>query len=500
MKRAILSFTCAGAGALAALLGLQFVAVRAESDRPLPTISVDSSPIRREGGFSSSFAPIIKQAAPSVVNIYTTKTVRDSGRGNPLFNDPMFREFFGGREAPRPRNRQQQNLGSGVIVSKDGYILTSNHVVEGADEVRIQTSAGVEMVAKIIGNDSATDTAVLKVEASDLPAITLADSDQLEVGDVVLAIGNPFGIGQTVTMGIISAMGRGSLGIVDYEDFIQTDASINPGNSGGALVDAQGRLIGVNTAILSRTGGNQGVGFAIPINMGRHVMESLIQNGRVSRGFLGVVLQSLTPELAREFNLPDTNGALIAGTEDGTPAAKAGMKPGDVVVEYNGKKVTDSRNLRLMVSQTRPKTEVSFKVLRDGETMDFKLELAELDPDLLAGRGSQPSTPASNWDNLEGVQVADLDKEGRTAYEIPNHIRGALVTGVDPDSNSHEAGLREGDVILEINRRPVRGSDEAVKMSETLEGNRVLLRVWSKGSSRYLTVNNTKREKADREE
>jgi serine protease Do len=286
-----------------------------------------------------------------------------------------------------------------VIVSEDGYILTSNHVIDGADEIRVELLGGKEYSARMVGTDPATDTAVIKVEATGLPGAVLANSDKLEVGDIALAIGNPFGIGQTVTMGIVSATGRGELGIVAYEDFIQTDASINMGNSGGALIDAQGRVIGINTAILSRTGGNQGVGFAIPINMGRLVMERLITDGKVTRGYLGVSLQPLTPELAERLEIENEGGALITEVVEGTPAAEAGMKPGDLVTEFNGRKVADYRQLRLMVSQTKPKTKTSFKVLRDGKERTFNVTLAELPSQRALSGMLRPGTPGSGVPN-----------------------------------------------------------------------------------------------------
>jgi serine protease Do len=344
---------------------------------------------------------------------------------------------------------------------------------------------------------------VLKIEGSDFPAITLADSDKLEVGDVVLAIGNPFGIGQTVTMGIISATGRGDLGIVNYEDFIQTDASINMGNSGGALVDAHGRLIGINTAILSGTGGNQGVGFAIPINMGRSVMDRLVIDGKVSRGFLGIGLQPLNPELAERLELKDQGGALVASVEEGFPAAEAGVKPGDLIVEFNGKKVAGDRQLRLMVSQTPPKSKTSLKLLRNGKTKTIQITLAELPNErTLSGmlrRGGEPDHGGNN-ETLEGVEVSDIDGKSRRQYSIPNHVRGALVTSVDPNSTAAEAGLREGDVILEIERKAVTSADQAIEMSNNFKGNKVLLRVWSRGSVRWVFVDVDQPEQKDQKD
>jgi serine protease Do len=468
-----------------------------------PKINVESAPLSREAKVTTSFAPVIKKVAPSVVNIYSTKTVRLNPRMMPFFDDPFFRRFFGGNfddnpqdNRRRPRTREEQSLGSGVIVTEDGYILTNNHVVEGADEIKVVLADGKkEFEAKVIGTDPHTEVAVLKVDGKDLPAVTTADSDKLEVGDVVLAIGNPFGVGQTVTMGIVSATGRGGFGVVDYEDFIQTDASINPGNSGGALVDAEGRLVGLNTFIISRSGGNQGVGFAVPINLARSVMERLTRDGKVVRGFLGVKLQPVvTSELAKQFGLPDQNGALISEVMPDTPAAKAGLKEGDFIVEFNGKKVEDNRHLRLMASQTAPKTKVNLKVIRDGKEKTFSVTLDELsDKETAQGMRKSGSSDVGE-DTLDGVEVSDLDAQLRREYDIPANVRGAVVTNVDEEAPAYRAGVRAGDVILEIDRKPVRNADEAVKLSKDIKDN-VLLRVWSKGGSRYLVVDTAKHRK-----
>src|SRR5436190_18874708 len=346
---------------------------RSENRRPTVSIAVNDSPLERQSKMSASFSPVVKKVAPSVVNVFTTKTVRNPmPEITPFFDDPFFRRVFGqpfGGEAGRrqPRTFKERSLGSGVIVTKDGYILTNNHVVDGADEIKVaREKEKKQYTAKVVGRDPKTDIAVLKIEAKDLPFITFADSDKIEVGDVVLALGNPFGIGQTVTLGIVSATGRGGMHIEDYEDFIQTDAAINPGNSGGALVDAEGRLIGVNTAILSRSGGNQGVGFAIPANLARSVMDQIIEKGKVERGFLGVKLQDLTPEFAQQFNVPENSGALVGDVTPDSPAEKAGIKTGDIIVEFDGKDVRDSRHLKLQVAQTHPGKTVPVKVLRDG--------------------------------------------------------------------------------------------------------------------------------------
>jgi serine protease Do len=381
-------------------------------------------------------------------------------------------------------------------------------VVEGAEKVKVALASGEkEFEAKIIGTDPPTDVAVLKIETKgDLPAIIIADSDKLEVGDTVLAIGNPFGVGQTVTLGIASAVGRGGFGINDYENFIQTDAAINQGNSGGALVDAEGRLVGINTAILSRTGGNMGVGFAVPINMARFVMDRIIQDGKVSRGYLGVNIQPLTPDLAKAFNLPDeSSGVLVGGVSPRSAADRAGLKDGDVITEYNGKKVTDRRNLQLAVAQTPPRTKVNLHLLRtegQGKPVDknIAVTLDELPQETVASGHSgnaQREPGPSSLDALDGVEVTELDNRVRRELDIPNTIRGAMVASVDENSNAGEAGLRPGDVIVEIDRQPVGNADAAVHFSEKAKGKQILLRVWSArggspGSTRFIVVNNSK--------
>ncbi len=514
MKRILPLFNPCGTvpGGLAVLIALSSAltgstAVAAPKTNLPPQLILEDTPLSRDVRAQTSVAPLVKKAAPSVVNIYSTTTIRE--RPNPLLNDPFFRRFFGDESGQdlQPREHKAESLGSGVIVSPDGYVLTANHVIDGADKIKVALASGEkEFDAKMIGADPATDIAVLKIEPrKSLPAITIGDSDKLEVGDRVLAIGDPFGVGQTVTLGIVSGLGRGGFGANSYEDFIQTDAAINPGNSGGALVDAEGRLVGINTMILSRSGGFQGVGFAVPVNMARNVMDQLIRSGKVARGYLGINIQPLTPELAKEFNLPDeSSGVLVGGVGPNSAAEKAGVKDGDVIIELNGKKVTDPRNLQLMVSQTAPGTQVTVRVLRGepGQKASEKTltaRLGELPRDMMAARGrTAPGEPGqSNMDALDGVSVADLDAAARRQFNIPGNIRGALVVNVDQDSNAAEAGLQQGDVIVEINRQPVRDADSAVALSEKAKGDRVLLRVWSRpggdpGGTRYLTVDNSK--------
>jgi len=484
------------AGLLGAV-GLSCIAALNGIAKETPKFAVSDHEVDRSAK-GASYASVIKRVSPSVVTIESTRTVRVPQNHMPFLNDPRFRRFFGGDEDAQdaPRKFRQEGLGSGVIVSDDGYILTNNHVVDGADDdgIKVSLSDGkTKYDAKVVGKDPRTDVAVLKIDApKKLPAITLADSDKLEVGDVVLAIGNPFGIGQSVSSGIISALGRGFgiLGQQGYEDFIQTDASINQGNSGGALVDAEGRLIGINQSIASPSGANAGVGFAVPVNLARSVMEQLVADGRIARGFLGVSLQMVTPELAESFSLPDTSGALVGGVQPNTPAAKAGMKAGDVIVDFNGKHVSDSAHLRLMVAQTPPKTAVNFKVLRSAKEKNFSVTLAELPDDLAAIGQDNPSPDPDETGSvsLEGVELADLNNQTRRQFNIPPRVRGALVTRVDEDSIAADAGLRPGSVIMEVDQHAVNDLESTVDLIQNSKGKRMRLWVYNQGATQYLSV------------
>ncbi len=331
-----------------------------------PAASIGQAP-------GESFAPAAQKVIPSVVNVFTQQKVRNPA--HPALEDPIFRYFFGDRLEPRPR--EVSNLGSGVVVSPNGYILTNQHVVEAADEIQVALADGKIVPAKVVGADPETDLAVLKIDASNLPAIVFAEPDSLKVGDWVLAVGNPFGVGQTVTAGIVSALGRTHLGINTFENFIQTDAAINPGNSGGALVDAAGNLVGINSAIYSRTGGSQGIGFAIPVSIARQVMEQIIKTGSVTRGWVGVEVQDMTPELAESFNLKDTEGALIAGVLKGGPADAGGIRPGDILLAVNGRKVADSASLLNLIAALKPGESARLTVARKQQSLDLKIEVGK---------------------------------------------------------------------------------------------------------------------------
>lgn len=496
-RTAVLGSVCALSVSLVA-----FTAAKdASSIKPEPLrIQVSDAPLSTAAKGFPSFSPIVKAVAPSVVKISVSSEAKVSQMQMPEGMD--LRRFFGpGFQMPEEFQQQQgqrgqqqrrmpreQGVGSGIIVTKDGYILTNNHVVDNASTIKVTLTDGREFNGKVIGRDPKTDVAVVKVEAKDLPAMAFADSDKIEVGDMVLAVGHPFGIGQTVTTGIISAKGRATMGL-DYEDFIQTDAAINPGNSGGALVDVEGRLIGMNTAILSRNGGNQGIGFAVPTNLARWVMESLVNSGRVERGFLGVNIQDMTQQLAQQFKMDSARGALVSGVSPDSPAEKAGVKSGDVITDFNGKPVSDSRHLKLQVGSTAPGAAVPMNVLRDGKSMTLSVTVKELPGDKVAD-----STPAADKadDALHGVGVSDLDKATREQLKVPSQIKGAVVSSVEEDSVAYDAGLRQGDVILEINRQPVKNAEQATALCAKPESKVSLVKVWSRGGSRFIVIDESK--------
>ena len=450
-------------------------------------------PASSQPGVITTFAPIVEKVAPSVVTVFTTQTVSRSMAPFP-FSDDALRQFFGGQLPQRQGKQTLQGLGSGVIVSPDGYILTANHVVSGAEEIMV--GLGTELrkyKAKKVGTDPGTDVALLKIDEKNLPAITFADSEKARAGDIVLAVGNPFGLRQTVTMGIISAVGRGGMGIVDYENFIQTDAAINMGNSGGALVDIKGALLGINTAIFSRSGGNQGVGFAIPANLARDVMQSLREKGRVVRGYIGASVQPLTPELAEAMKLKgEPTGALVGEVASNTPSQKAGIKTGDVITAVNGKKINDARELRLMIGSMQPGTKVQIETNREGQKKMFDVELAEMPPGVTE-EGPEASPEESEQPEkttvFGGVAVADITDDIRSALNLPKDIRGTVIAEVDADSPAGKAGLREGDVIQEVNKQPVKNARDLVAVSKKLKPNeKILIRVYSQGRSGYVAL------------
>ncbi len=434
-----------------------------------------------------TMAPAAKAAMPSVVKISASKIVKTPTSFQDQQLDPLFRQFFGngGFQQP-PRSHREGGLGSGVIVSSDGYILTNNHVVDGATDVEVTLPDRREFKAKVIGTDPKTDIAVVRIEASNLPAITVGNSSKIRVGDAVLAIGNPYGVGQTVTMGIVSATGRAGLGIEDYEDFIQTDASINPGNSGGALVNDRGELIGINTAILAPgSGGNQGIGFAVPVNLARNVMDQIVTTGKVERGFLGVSIQEVTPAIAKAIGLSEPEGALVADVSADSPAQRAGLKSGDVIVAVDGNQVGESNQLRMDVSMMKPGRTVRLKVFREGQTREVTAQIGEM-PGQKLERASNESG-ASDSSVLDGVSVEDLTPRDASEAGLPPNTHGVIVTQVDPASAAAAAGLKEGDVIQEVNHHAVLNSGQLANVLHNSRGESLLL-VNRGGSKLYLAV------------
>jgi len=408
---------------------------------------------------SLTFAPLVRKTLPAVVNVETVIRATPTSRSRrvPQGLPPGLEDFFG-FGGPGPQEpRRGGGEGSGVIVTRDGYILTNNHVVEGATEVKVTLSDRRELPAKVIGTDPRTDVAVIKIDGGgSLPVLPISDSTKVQVGDVALAMGNPFGLGQTVTMGIVSATGRAGLNPENYEDFIQTDAAINPGNSGGALVNTSGQLIGINTAILSRSGGNQGVGFAIPINMAREVMDQLVKTGKVVRGYMGAGVQDITPELARAFKLQSAVGAAITSVEPDSPAARGGLQAGDVVTAINGESVQDSGHLRLRISRTAPGTPVKLTVQRPEGPRELTVTLGTLPNSGGPASGDEEQGAESGSASaLQGLSVTDLTPDVVAELQLPRTTRGVVVSRVTPGSAASEAGLRRGDVITQVDRRPV---------------------------------------------
>jgi len=468
-KRAVLFLTLisALAGLSTGLLAADKPGKKPADAPPLkkPTLKIDPTPINEgKSPVVTSYADALEAIRPAVVSVYSSKTVREQV--------PEFYRQFG----VQGREQKQRGLGSGVIVSADGYILTNNHVVDEADELKVLLNDDREFTAKVIGTDPKTDVAVIKIDADNLPTVTLADSAKLRVGDVVFAIGNPLGVGQTVTMGIISATGR-KVGILDdvagYEDFIQTDAAINQGNSGGALIDAKGRLVGINSAILSNSQGNIGIGFAIPINLANAIMHSLIETGTVARGYLGVQTDVLTPDKAEVFDLPkDTRGVIITDLNpaDG-PAAKAGLQRNDIITGIDDKKVTNTDDLRLLIGQTPPDTKVNVKYLRNGK--------AEA-KDIVLGRLADDSAP--NGELVDGVSVEPLTPELRKHLRLDDRVDGLVITGIE-DNSPFSENFREGFVIEQINRLPV--TDLASAKKALRDGRNIAL-IYYRGVYRYI--------------
>jgi serine protease Do len=477
------------AAAVVLALGLGGLAV-AGADRLLNPPATLKFANADEPASRTSFAPVVKKVLPSVVTITSSRMVKTGFQGGDDGIPPMFRQFFGGEpgngggRSRMPRRQKEEGLGSGVIVSPNGYILTNNHVVDHATTVMVIMPDKREFKARVVGADPKTDIAVLKVDAGSLNPIVIGDSDKVQVGDYVLAVGNPFGVGKTVTMGIVSATGRANLGIEDYEDFIQTDASINPGNSGGALVNDRGELIGINTAILANgSEGNQGIGFAVPVAVARKVMDQIVETGKVTRAYLGLMAQEVTPSIAKAFHEPEVRGALIGDVTAGSPAQKAGLAKGDIILDIDGKPVNNSAELRMHVSLMAPGTKVNVKVFRDGVEKTIPLTLAEMPTE--SAKAEQPEN--STEDALQGITVENVTARMARQLGLPAAAAGVVVTSVEPASKAAESGLKRGDVIQEVNRHPVRDASDFESAMRNAKDATLLL-VNRQGGTMYLAV------------
>ena len=458
-----------------------------DSSRAVPvyvsTRAADGTTVAPDG---MGFAPVVKQLLPAVVNISSSRLVKpQENQLNPFFNDPFFRQFFGG-QIPQPRPQREEALGSGVIVSHDGYILTNNHVVAKATQVKVFLPNKQQYPAKVVGTDPNTDIALLKIQANNLPVVTFGDSSKLQVGDYAIAIGDPFGIGETVTLGIISATARSSLGIENYEDFIQTDAAINPGNSGGALIDARGDLIGINTAILSGgSGGNQGIGFAIPINLARYVMDQIMKYGKVTRGWLGVGIQDVSAPVAKTYGVPPNQGAIVSDVSPDSPAAKAGLQRGDVITQLNGQSVQGANDLKLKVGEMRPGTTVHLKVLRNSTPRDVTMTLGE-QPQNWQRAGATGGEQQQGL--MQGADVQDLTPDIRQQLGVPADTKGVVVAQVSPGSAAQEAGLQRGDIIEQVNRHPVDSVSQYEREVRMAGNESIVLLVNRGGTTQFVVV------------
>ncbi len=455
----ILAFSLAIVSAVVARESAEPVSVPAAKDRPIMTLK----------DLNDAFVDIATSVTPSVVMITTAQTMKVR-QGSPFGMDP-FAELFGLRQQPQQREYRRQGLGSGVVITSDGYVLTNNHVIAEADSIVVRFADGKTKSAKVVGTDPNTDVAVIKVNATGLVPIKVGNSDQLQVGEMVMAVGSPLNpnLAHTVTQGIVSAKGRSNVGLADYEDFIQTDAAINPGNSGGALVNLDGELVGINAAIASQSGGFQGIGFAVPINMAIRVKDQLIAGGKVTRGYLGVNIQDVNDQLAQAMSLQGNQGALIGNVADDSPASRAGLQSGDVVTAFNGQSIENSSQLRSQIASTAPGTTVTLTVLRDNREQDYQVTLGEL--------ASRSSSTTGNLQKLLGFTVEQIDPSLVEKYQLTSR-QGVVVTSVDEDSNAAQAGLREGDVLRSVNRNriaTIKDFDQIV--SGAKEGDRLLLSI-----------------------
>ncbi|MCS6316829.1 MAG: DegQ family serine endoprotease [Nitrospira sp.] len=490
MKRPSQSVSAiAGIAALGAALIWSYLPLTT-SHASNPSPASEDRPATMAGGLpAAGFTDVAKNVTPAVVNITTSgaEEVSDSSRPRGRMED-----FFGSPFGPRrfgppmePRERRGGGQGSGVIVTPDGYVLTNNHVIAGAKTVTVTLPDKREFKGRIVGSDPKSDIAVVKIDGNQLPTIPWGDSGRLQVGEYVLAVGNPFGLNSTVTLGIVSALGRGHMGITQYEDFIQTDAAINPGNSGGALVNTKGELIGINTAIFSQTGGYQGVGFAVSTSMSKPIYESLVKTGKVVRGFMGIGIQDLNQELAKSFNVKGNHGAIVTDVKEEGPADKAGLKQGDVIVSYQGIAIEDAVTLQRAVTRSSVGSKATVTVMRDGHEKDLSVTIGELpDNPQVAKAEAVPSEQP-----LAGLAVQELDRETAQELGFKGKIQGVVVTTVEPESDAERAGLMPGDVIREINRKPVTSMKDFDRAASDLKkGQTVLVLVNRRGASLYLSA------------
>ena len=452
-----------------------------------------STALALAGGGSNGFPAVAKSTMPAVVNISTSRVVKNQGGpASPFMDDPMFKHFFGdqfNKQLQIPRERREASLGSGVIVSADGYIVTNAHVVDKADDIKVLLSDKREYTGKVVGSDPKSDIAVIKISGKNLPVITWGDSDNIEVGEYALAIGNPFGLNSTITLGIISAVGRANMGIEQYENFIQTDAAINPGNSGGALVNTRGELIGINTAIFSRTGGNMGIGFAIPSNMARSVMDSLVKTGKVVRGYLGVSIQDVNSKIAKQFGLDQAQGALISDVVNGSPAEQAGLKSGDIVLRFDGKVIEGSSMLRNRVAETGVGKNVEVEILRDKKPVKLSIKIAEQPKDMTVAGGANVKGDGKSA-MLAGLEVRNISPEVARQLNLQRGLQGVVVAEVESGSTAEEAGVQTGDVIVELNRKVVRNTDDFQRLSKSIgKTDSALLLIVRQGGRLFVAIN-----------
>lgn len=449
-------------------------------------VPAQDRPVRNLQDLNNAFVDIVASVEPAVVTVSTERVM--TVQSSPFGNNDLFDFFFGprsGRQRQQPREQQyhQEGLGSGTIVSADGNILTNNHVIAGADSIWVGLLDGRQFKAKVIGADPQTDIAVIKIEANNLPFMRIGNSDSLMVGQWVLAIGSPMSksLAHTVTQGIVSAKGRSNLDLAAYEDFIQTDAAINPGNSGGPLVNMDGQLVGVNTAIVSQSGGFQGIGFAVPSNMAVHIMNSLIKSGKVVRGWLGVSIQEINPTIAKAMNLKSNTGALVGDVVADGPAKKAGIEAGDIIIAVNGKKIKNTTTLRNMIASTAPGTTVTVSVMRGDETKEFDVTLGELPASMALGG------PAATAEQALGFTVSNLTGDLAKKYGITDEVPGVVITAIDPHGTAYASGVREGDIVLSVNRKPTKDTQAfASAVSNLKQGSTVLLRIYRQGSSFFV--------------